>query len=61
MHVDVAKERMLMLQEMHVDVAKKYMLMLLWSTAYCMWSVIKSQSPISISLVSFQRNVAKET
>jgi len=24
------------------------------------WSVIQSQSPISISLVSFQRNVAKE-
>ena len=29
-------------------------------TAYCIWSVIQSQSPISISLVSFQRNVAKE-
>ena len=26
-------------------------------TAYCVWSVIESQSPISISLVSFQRNV----
>jgi len=30
-------------------------------TAYCIWSVIWSQSPISISLVSFQRNVVKET
>jgi len=29
--------------------------------AYCTWSVIKSQSPISILLVSFQWNVAKET
>jgi len=30
-------------------------------TAYCIWSVIQSQSPISISLVFFQRNVVKET
>ena len=30
-------------------------------TAYCMGSVTSTQSPISISLVSFQRNVAKET
>ena len=30
-------------------------------TAYCIWSVIESQFPISISLVSFQGNVAKET
>jgi len=30
-------------------------------TAYCIWSVILSQSPISISHVSFQRNVVKET
>ena len=30
-------------------------------TPYCIWSVIQSQSPILISLVSFQRNVAKET
>jgi len=30
-------------------------------TACCIWSVISSQSPISISLVSFQRNVAKKT
>ena len=30
-------------------------------TAYCIWIVIESQSPISISLVSFQRNVGKET
>jgi len=29
--------------------------------AYCVWSVIQSQSPISISLVSFQRHVACET
>ena len=28
---------------------------------YCIWRVIQSQSPISISLVSFQRNVVKET
>jgi len=32
-----------------------------WCTAYCICSVIWSRSPISISLVSFQRNVAKET
>ena len=31
------------------------------STAYCIWSVVESQSQISISLVSFQRNVVKET
>ena len=30
-------------------------------TANCIWSVIQSQSPISILLVSFRRNVAKET
>ena len=30
------------------------------STAYCIWSLIDSQSPISISLVSYQRNVVKE-
>ena len=30
-------------------------------TAYCIWSVLSSQSLMSISLVSFQRNVAKET
>jgi len=30
-------------------------------TANCMWSVIQSNLPISIQLVSFQRNVAKET
>jgi len=29
--------------------------------ACCIWSVIHSQSPISISLVSFPRNVAKES
>jgi len=34
----------------------------LWTcTAYCIWSVIHSQSPISISSVSFQQNVANET
>ena len=31
------------------------------STPSCIWSVIEFQSPISISLVSFQRNVVKET
>jgi len=31
------------------------------TTAYCIWSVIYSQSRISISLVSFQRNLVKET
>jgi len=31
------------------------------STAYCMWSVIQSQSRISISWVSSQWNLAKET
>jgi len=31
------------------------------TTAYCICSVILSQSPISITLVSFQRNVVKET
>jgi len=30
-------------------------------TAYCIWSVIESQSPISIFLVSFQRNEVQET
>ena len=30
-------------------------------TAYCIWSVIPSQPPISIPLVSYQQNVAKET
>jgi len=30
-------------------------------TACCIWSVVYSHSPISISLVSFQRNVVKET
>jgi len=30
-------------------------------TAYCIWSDSQSESPISISLVSFQRNVVKET
>jgi len=30
-------------------------------TAYCIWSVTSTQSPISISLVSVQRNVVKET
>jgi len=30
-------------------------------TAYCMWSVIQSNPPISIHSVSFQRNMAKET
>ena len=30
-------------------------------TPYCVWSAILSQSPISISLVYFQRNVVKET
>ena len=34
---------------------------LLLCAAYCIWRVIQSSSPISISLVSFQRNVAKET
>ena len=29
-------------------------------TAYCIWSVIASHSPMSIYLVSFQRNVAKK-
>jgi len=29
------------------------------STAYCIWSVIQSQFPLAISLVSFQRNVVK--
>jgi len=34
-----------------------------FNTAYCIWSVIQSYktSPISISLVSFQRTVANET
>ena len=32
-----------------------------YCTVYCIWSVIQSQSPIVISSVSFQRNVAKET
>ena len=41
-------------RESHVTVRESYI------TAYCMWSVIQSQSPISISLVSFQRNVPKE-
>ena len=40
--------------EIHVSLSKTY-------TAYCIWCVIQSQSPISISLVSFQRNVVKET
>jgi len=31
------------------------------NTANCMWNVIESSSPISISLVSLQQNVAKET
>ena len=31
------------------------------STAYCIESVMQSSSPISISLVSFQQNMAKET
>ena len=30
-------------------------------TAYCIWSVIQFNSPISIWLVLFQRNVVKET
>ena len=30
-------------------------------TADCIWSVISCQTPISISLVSFRRNVVKET
>jgi len=30
-------------------------------TGYCIWRVIESQSPHSIALVSFQRNVVKET
>ena len=29
--------------------------------ANCIWSVIQSYPPITISLVSFQRNVVKET
>ena len=29
--------------------------------AYCIWRVIWPQSPVSISLISFQQNVAKET
>ena len=32
-----------------------------YSTAYSIWPVTSSQSPISISLFSLQRNVAKET
>jgi len=32
-----------------------------YCTVYCIWSVIQSQSPISISSVSFQQNVANET
>jgi len=35
--------------------------LLIEATPYCIWSVIQSRSPISISLVSFQRNAAKET
>ena len=31
------------------------------STACCIWSVTSSESQISISMVSFQQNVAKET
>ena len=31
------------------------------NAAYCIWSDFQSQSPISISLVSFQQNVPKET
>ena len=31
------------------------------NAACCIWSVIESQSPTLISLVSFQRNMAKET
>jgi len=30
-------------------------------TANCIWSVIQSQSPISIALVSIQWNVAQDT
>ena len=36
---------------------RDYPLVLTEETAYCIWSVIWSQSPISISLVSFQRNL----
>jgi len=31
-----------------------------FGTAYCIWSVIESQSPISISLASFKHDVAKK-
>ena len=41
--------------------ARKGSSLLQVNTAYCIWSVIQSQSPISILLVSFPRNVAKET
>ena len=39
-------------QYAHVRLAKR--------TAYCNWSVIQSQSPISISFVSLKRNVAQD-
>ena len=31
------------------------------TTAYCIWSVLQSLSPISISVFSFQQDVVKET
>ena len=44
-------------RESYVTVRESYV------TAYCMWSVLHSNPEISISieLVSFQQNVAKET
>ena len=42
-------------RESYVTVRESYV------TAYCIWSVLQSESPISISLVSRHQNVAKET
>ena len=45
----------------HVEFSGRRVEFLLKCTAYGIWSVVSSQSPISIALVSFQVNVAKET
>jgi len=42
-------------RESYVTVRESYV------TAYCIYGVIRSQLPISMSVVSFQRNVANET
>jgi len=49
------------MSEMRNEICRTQMNYVSHVTAYCIWSVIESQSPISISLVSFQRTVAKET